>query len=88
MFDSPPANFLKMTTKPSQYISLVLHKAFIKINENGTEAAAATATVLFAGFIVPTKESPVVRADRPFLLAIQHIPSGACLFLGRVTDIK
>jgi serpin B len=70
------------------YISEVFHKAFVEIDEAGTEAAAATAVVMVAGSAMPAKRpEPVeVRVDRPFLFAIQHRPSGACLFLGRVTD--
>jgi serpin B len=70
------------------YISEVFHKAFVEIDENGTEAAAATAVVMMRALSMPVaKPEPVeVRVDRPFLFAIQHRPSGACLFLGRVTD--
>lgn len=85
------ANFDRMAPrKPDDYlkISEVFHKTFLELDEKGTEAAAATAVVMmrvtsFAG----KKPEPVeVRVDRPFLFAIQHRPSGACLFLGRVTD--
>lgn len=70
------------------YISEVFHKAFVEIDENGTEAAAATAVVMMRALSVPVeKPEPVeVRVDRPFLFAIQHKPTGGCLFLGRVTD--
>lgn len=68
------------------YISEVFHKSFLSLDENGTEAAAATAAHLMTrGGFDPTK--PVeLRVDHPFLFAIQHRPSGVCLFLGRVTD--
>jgi serpin B len=67
------------------YLSDVIHKAFVSIDERGTEAAA-TAVVMLA-FSAPDMRKPVeVRVDRPFLFAVQHIRSGACLFLGRVTD--
>ena len=76
--------------KPDDYlcISEVVHKAFLALDEHGTEAAAATAVVMMrATAMLPEPEEPVeVRADRPFAFAIQHAPSGACLFLGRVTD--
>ena len=92
-FDKPPgsANFDRMAPRrPDDYlkISEVFHKTFLELDEKGTEAAAATAVVMmrvtsFAG----EKPKPIeVRVDRPFLFAIQHRPSGACLFLGRVTD--
>lgn len=83
---SEGANFSRMTSE-DLYISNVFHKTFIDVNEDGTEAAAATAAVA-----VPKNGHPhetphkVVRADRPFVFAIQHVTSGACLFLGRLTD--
>ncbi|MGH8047655.1 MAG: serpin family protein, partial [Chthoniobacterales bacterium] len=68
------------------YISDVLHRAFISVDEQGTEAAAAT-VVAMPGFGVPVRKEPVqVWVNRPFLFAVQHRPSGACLFLGRITD--
>jgi serine protease inhibitor len=70
------------------YISNVFHKTFVEIDEKGTEAAAATAVVMMrATAHLEEKPKPVeIRVDRPFLFAIQHRPSGACLFIGRVTD--
>ena len=92
-FDDPQgsANFDKMSPrKPDQYLAVsnVFHKTFIAVDEKGTEAAAATAVVMMeltAHFEKP-KEPIHVKVDRPFLYAIQHVPSGACLFIGRVTD--
>jgi serpin B len=70
------------------YISDVFHKTFVEVDEKGTEAAAATAVVMMrATAHLEEKPKPIeVRVDRPFLFAIQHRPSGACLFLGRVVD--
>jgi serpin B len=92
-FDIPQgsANFDKMAPrKPNDYlyISNVFHKSFIALDEKGTEAAAATAVVMMrATAIARPKPPPVeVKVDRPFVYAIQHVPSGVCLFLGRVTD--
>lgn len=70
------------------YISQVIHKAFIAVDKNGTEAAAATAVVMPRALSAPPQpERPLeVRVDRPFAFAIQHTGSGACLFLGRVSD--
>jgi serpin B len=70
------------------YISDVFHKTFVEIDEKGTEAAAATAVVMMQA-TARFEEKPKsieVRVDRPFLFAIQHRSSGACLFLGRVVD--
>jgi serpin B len=70
------------------YISDVFHKTFVEIDEKGTEAAAATAVVMMrATAAIEEKPKPLeIRVDRPFLFAIQHRPSGACLFMGRLTD--
>ncbi len=92
-FDIPQgsANFDKIAPrKPNDYlyISNVFHKTFIAVDEKGTEAAAATAVVMMrATAIRGPKPPPIeVKVDRPFIYAIQHVPSGVCLFLGRVTD--
>lgn len=90
-FDSPTgsANFNGIALrKPGDYlyISQVLHKCFVEVNEEGTEAAAATAVVMLAGAAMPSAPPPEIHIDRPFLFAIQHRPTGAILFLGRVTD--
>jgi serpin B len=91
-FDLPrgSANFDRLAPrKPNDYlyISAVFHKTFIAVDEEGTEAAAATAVAMAVGASAGQKpEPPEVRIDRPFLYAIQHVPSGACLFIGRVTD--
>ena len=92
-FDQPPgsANFDRLAPRRPEdylYISQVFHKTFIAVDEKGTEAAAATAVAMMAGAAMnPHPEQPIeVKVDRPFFYAIQHIPSGACLFAGRVTD--
>ena len=92
-FDSPQgsANFGKMAPrKPNDYlyISQVFHKTFIAVDEKGTEAAAATAVVMMkaTAALMPKPKPIEVKVDRPFIYAIQHVRSGTCLFLGRVTD--
>jgi serpin B len=85
------ANFDRMAPrKPNDYlyISQVFHKTFIAVDEKGTEAAAATAVAMMAATALRSPPPPPieVKVDRPFLYAIQHVPSGVCLFLGRVTD--
>ncbi len=76
------ADFSGMDGTRSLFIGLVLHKAFVEVNEEGTEAAAATAVVM-------TKSVPrtyVFRADHPFLFLIRDSVTGSILFLGRVLD--
>ncbi len=68
------------------YVSLVAQKAFIEVNEEGTEAAAATAIVAMRGAIAEPKPNPTFRADHPFLYFIQDVESGAILFMGRLTS--
>jgi serpin B len=92
-FDKPQgsANFDKMaprTPKDYLYISQIFHKTFIAVDEKGTEAAAATAVAMMAGTALRSPPPPPieVKIDRPFVYAIQHVPSDVCLFLGRVTD--
>lgn len=81
-FDPMQADFTGMSTASDLYISAILHQAFIDVNEEGTEAAAATA-VIISDTSVPQQVELVV--DRPFLFAIRDRPTGAVLFLGRVT---
>ena len=82
------ADFSGITGKKNLFVSEAVHKAFVEVNEEGAEAAAATAIVVMKAS--PAKESPppppVFRADHPFLFLIRHKPSGAILFLGRVTN--
>jgi len=92
-FDEPAgsANFSRIAPRrPGDYlaISQVFHKTFIAVDEKGTEAAAATAVAMLAMARMqsPPAKPIEVKVDRPFIYAIQHVPSGACLFLGRVTD--
>jgi serpin B len=92
-FDDPQgsANFDRMSPRrPDKYLAIsnVFHKTFIAVDEKGTEAAAATAVVMMelTARLEKPKEPIHVKVDRPFIYAIQHVPSGACLFIGRVTD--
>lgn len=66
------------------YIEDVVHQAFIKVNEAGTEAAAATAVIIN----FTSMPDNVVRVDinRPFIFAIRDIPTGAVLFAGRIVN--
>lgn len=91
-FDEPPgsADFSRMSRPPKGahlFISEVVHKTFLQLDEQGTEAAAATAVIMAVrSAMLPTAPPPVVRVDRPFLFAITERQTGVILFLGRVTD--
>ena len=65
------------------HVTAAVHKAFVEVNEEGTEAAAATGVAVgAASFTTPRK----FRADHPFIFLIRDQETGAVLFLGRVTD--
>jgi serpin B len=91
-FDIPPgsANFDRMAPRrPDDYLAIsdVFHKTFISVDEKGTEAAAATAVAMMRSSAMMRPLDPVeVKVDHPFLFAIQHRASGACLFLGHLVD--
>ena len=84
-FDEPPgsANFDRLAPrKPNEYLYLskVFHKTFIAVDEEGTEAAAATAAVVMMATSAMRPDQPIeVKVDRPFLYAIQQSSSGVCL---------
>ena len=81
-FDSSNADFSGIAdTTEVLYISGVFHKAFVAVDEAGTEAAAATAVV-----VGTDSAAPEIRADHPFLFLIRDDLTGAVLFVGRVTD--
>jgi serpin B len=84
-FDPNSADFSGMTKQERLYISDVIHEAYIDVDEEGTEAAAATAVVMRLTSAMPT-EQVQLTIDRPFIFAIRDRPTGAILFLGRVTD--
>jgi len=79
------ADFSAMTSAPV-YIDNVFHEAFVAIDEDGSEAAAATAVVVDVdGSIVPNAPNPIaVTLDRPFVFAIRDDATGAILFLGHI----
>ena len=88
-FDAKQADFSAMSSEPGLFISQVVQKAYIAVDEEGTEAAAATAIVAEAAAEVSQEEPPkpaVFRADRPFLYLIRDKRTDAILFLGRLID--
>ena len=80
------ADFTGMTEGPEArrlYLSDVFHKAYVQVNEEGTEAAAAT------GAVIKIRSLPIVRdfrCDHPFLFLIRDRGTGSLLFVGRLTD--
>ena len=87
-FDAHAADFSGMTGGKDLFISAVIHKAFVDVNEEGTEAAAATGVVMARSAAArrEAKEPPVFRADHPFVFMIRDNRNGAILFLGRLVD--
>lgn len=86
-FDPERADFTGMAAKTEQiYISEAYHKAFIAVDEQGTEAAAATAVVGRGGGMPPNDPPIEFTADHPFLFLIRDTRSGAILFMGRLAD--
>jgi serpin B len=83
-FDASRADFSGMTGAKDLFISAVVHKAFVDTNEEGTEAAAATAVVMTLSAM--PEPPPEFRADHPFLFLIRDTKTGAILFLGRIAD--
>lgn len=81
---------LSRESKDKLHISQVLHKAFVEVNEKGTEAAAATAVVMMeTGAPRPsTPFIPVFRADKPFVFGIRDKSTGTILFIGRMMNPK
>ena len=80
---SGAADFSGMTGRRDLFISEVIHQAYIKVDEKGTEAAAATAVIMELTAVPETK---VFRADHPFIFIIQEKETGIILFMGRVVN--
>ncbi len=80
-FSEIDADFSGMDGTKSLFISDILHKAFVEVNEEGTEAAAATAVIITTS-VVTTE----FNADHPFVFLIQHEETGAILFMGKIMN--
>jgi len=78
---TPSANLTGIAESDGLFIDKVIHQAFIEVNEEGTEAAAATGVVVPRGYTQPNE---VFRADHPFIFIIQDRVTGVILFMGRV----
>jgi serpin B len=78
------ADFSGMSTESDLHIDDVVHKAFVSVDEAGTEAAAASAVIVGTTSMPP--EPVTVTLDRPFVFLIRDIETGAILFIGRVMN--
>ncbi|MHC4149904.1 MAG: serpin family protein [Planctomycetota bacterium] len=83
---SGTADFSGINGKKDLFISAIIHKAYVDVNEEGTEAAAATAVLVGRTSVAPPP--PVFRADHPFLFLIRDNQSGGILFIGRLMNPK
>ena len=88
-FDPDHADFYGMCKTPPYnerlFIASILHKAMMGVDENGVEAAAATAVIMAGNTSVPP-EPIAMTVDRPFTVAIVDEPTGSLLFLGHIHD--
>ena len=80
---SPAADFSKMYQGGGVWIDEVLHKTYVEVNEEGTEAAAVTAVIMTCSW-PPQYEG--FRADHPFLFVIRENQSGTILFIGKIIN--
>ena len=83
-FDWNQADFTKMYKEGGLYISRVKHKTFVKVDEEGTEAAAVTSVVM----TIESVDNGIIhmRVDRPFIFAIRENHSGTILFIGKIVN--
>jgi serpin B len=83
LFNPNGADLSGMNGQRDLFVSAVVHKAYVDVNEEGTEAAAATAVVVT---LAAAPAHPEFRADHPFVFLIRDNHSGSVLFLGRVAN--
>jgi serpin B len=82
------ADFTGMDGERGLRISKVIHQSYVDVNEEGTEAAAATAVVVGFGTAAIHPPPPVFRADHPFLYLIRDQKTGSILFFGRMVEVS
>lgn len=87
-FDNKTADFSGMTGKPDLFISKVIHKAFVEVDEEGTEAAAATGIMMEMKATAEPEEPVIFNADHPFMFVIKQNTTGNILFVGKVEEPK
>ena len=86
LFDEDHADLSGIATQDRLHVSAVIHKAFVDVNEEGTEAAAATGIVVGVRSAAIPAQPVLFRADHPFLFLIRENNDGRILFLGRVVN--
>ena len=84
VFTPGEADLTGMSSEQELFLSAVIHKAFVDVNEEGTEAAAATGIAVKSAATL--LEPPVFRADHPFVFLIRDNRTGSILFLGRLVN--
>ena len=84
-FDPQRANFSALTSMPV-YVSEVLHKTYLEVNEEGTEAAAVTSMIAGATAMMPKEEPFILRADRPFVCILREQKTGSFLFMATIVN--
>jgi serpin B len=80
------ADFSGISTAQKLFLSQVIHQAYVDVNENGTEAAAATAAIAKLAAELEPQTPVTFRADHPFLFLLREQRTGTILFLGRLTE--
>jgi serpin B len=85
---SDGANFSGIAVDPPRYISQIIHKAFVEVNEKGTEAAAVTVIRMLGAGMVPIVEPTEFRADHPFIFLLVDSNTRTILFIGRILNPK
>lgn len=86
-FEPGDADFSRIAGKQGDiFVGDVLHKTFLEVNEEGTEAAAVTAVRMLATAIPRPEDKFTMVVDRPFLVVITENPTGACLFAGIIRN--
>ncbi|XP_007522251.1 leukocyte elastase inhibitor [Erinaceus europaeus] len=83
LFNSNKADLTGMSGVRDIFISKIVHKSFVEVNEEGTEAAAATGGIATFCMLMPEE---TFRADRPFIFFIRHNPSDTILFFGKLSS--
>jgi serine protease inhibitor len=87
-FDKQRANFSNLCPPPGVYIDDVIHKTYVEVNEEGTEAAAATAVQMKAMAVFRPEKPFTLIVDRPFFVALDDRETGAVLFMGAIFEPK